>query len=545
MTKEEKLLPYISPIAFMIIMLALVPWAINLFSYAINVDIAYLTLSAGRLLDGNTMSEAYYDTNLPLSIIVQIPAALIARITPLPLYYATTIYAFILLGLSLFATNLLLKKINGISVSQRYIVLSVFLIMNTIKPGYDFGQKDHILGMALFPLVLAQILITTRTDFDKTLKFCVLFAGSVLILLKPHYGLIPAAIFLHRIIYQKRLSIFKDIDFLFLSGMALGYIAVIFLLFPDFASVILPDILKYYASDISPAVIQVGVILIAQAAVPLLVCQLFLKNASPLISIFSAIAILCFIPFILQGKGWAYHAIPADMFFYSAVGLFIAHIASLTVEQFKLESIKNIAGLITVTALLLFMVSKKYEKNLDIPTHNSYKNTEFAKMVNECKSENCSFLVLHDMINISQELSVYTGQDHASRFPTMWFVPFLLNAQNRLDEYESPLLTQKEIDSATEKYTNMIADDFEKYQPNIIFVGLFPNPIKEGELFDFRAYLLEKNPQRFEKIWSSYKLVKSPDVDRLEYMERLKPGEKLIRYNIYKKKAVTEGKENE
>ena len=545
MTKEEKLLPYIAPIAFMIIILALVPWAKNFLSYAINVDIAYLTLSAGRLLAGEAMSEAYYDTNLPLSIIVQIPAALIAKITPIPLYYATTIYVFILLGLSTLATNLLLKKINEITISQRYIVLSVFIIMNTIKLGYDFGQKDHIIAMALFPLILAQVLITARIDFNNFLKCSVLFAGSLLILLKPHYGLVPAAIFLHRIFYQRRLSVFKDIDFLFLAGMALIYVASIFLFFPDFISIILPDILKYYASDISPEVIKVGLILMVQAAIPLLICQLFLKKAPALVSIFSAVAIICLIPFIMQGKGWAYHAIPENIFFYSSVGLFIGYIISFTLENLKIKEFEQTAGLLIVTGLLLFIVSKNYKKNIDIPTHDSYKNTGFAKMINECKSENCSFLVLHDMINISHEFSVYTGREHASRFPIMWFVPFLLNAQNKIDKHEMPLLTQKEIDGATDKYTNMIADDFEKYKPDIIFVGLFPNPIKDGELFDFRAYLLEKNPQRFEKIWNSYTLEKSDDVDRLEYMERLKPGEKLIRYNIYKKKIVTEGNENE
>ncbi len=545
MTKEEKLISYIAPIAFMVVIISVIPWALNFVSYAINVDIAYLTLSAGRLLDGQAMSQAYYDTNLPLSIIVQVPAVLIHKITSIPLYYATTIYTFFLLLLSSISINLLLKNIKDITISQRYIVLSVFIVMNTIKPGYDFGQKDHILAMALFPLVLAQILITARIDFNKALKYSVLFAGSLLILLKPHYGLVPAAIFLHRIFYQRRLNIFKDIDFIFLSAMALLYIAVIFIFFPDFISIILPDILKYYASDISPEIIKLGLILMAQAAMPLLVCQLFFKQAPALISIFSIISAICFIPFIMQGKGWAYHSIPADIFFYSSIGLFIGYIISFALENLKIKKFKQTTELLVVTGLLLFMALKNYEKNIDIPTHDSYKNTEFAKMINECGSENCSFLVLHDMINISPELSVYTGHRHASRFPTMWFVPFLLNAQNRLDEYEMPLMTQKEIDKATNKYTNMIADDIEKYNPDIIFVGLFPNPVKEGELFDFRDYLLKKNPQRFEKIWNSYNLETSLDVNRLEYMERLKPGEKLIRYNIYKKKVVTKGNENE
>ena len=534
MTKEEKLLPYISNAVLLVILLTLLPWTINFLSYAINVDIAFLTLSAERLLEGETMSEAYYDTNPPLSIIVQIPAALIAALTPIPLYYATTIYIFILLGLSIFAANLLLKKIPDLTISQRYIILYVFLFMNTVKLGYDFGQKDHILGMALFPLALAQILITKRIEFNNILKWGVLIIGALLILLKPHFGLIPATIFLHRMVYQRRLTVFLDVDFLCLASIAIGYVGIVFFLFPDFISVILPDILKYYASDISPDVIQLGIILMVQNALPLIICLMFFKKAHPLISIFSLISVLCIIPVILQGKGWAYHIIPADIFFYCSVALFLGYLISFTFDYLKLEIPKELAGLFVIAGLLIWQIAENFEQ-INIPTHESYKNTEFVQMINAC-GEDCSFLVLHDMINISQELSVYTDKPHASRFPTMWFVAFLLNAQHKLDTGETPMLSQQEIDDATLKYTTMMAEDFEKYDPDIIFVGLVPNPIKEGELFDFRSYLIEKNPQTFEKLWNSYTLEKSIDVDRLSYMQRKKPNEDLIRYNIYRKK---------
>ncbi len=536
MTKEEKFLPYLSAVALICIVLSLMPWAMSFLTYAINVDIAFLTLSADRLLSGEAMSEAYYDTNLPLSIIVQIPPVLLSSALNIPLYHATSIYIFILLGLSLFSTNLLLKKFDDLSVEQRVIILSVFLVMNTIKPGYEFGQKDHILGLALFPLVLAQILITKRIEFNNFLKICVLLAGAFLILLKPHYGVVPAAIFLHRMIYQKRFAVFLDIDFICLAGMAIGYVCAIFILFPDFIAVILPDILQYYASDISPNVVQIGIILMVQAIVPLAVCQIFLKKAHPLISVFSMVAVLTFIPFILQGKGWAYHAIPANVFFYCSAGLFIAYLVTFTMNALKIDGIKKTFSLLVITGLLLWIVSQKYEKQLDIPTHASYQNTEFVKILNDCEEE-CSFLVLHDMINVSQELSIYTGLPHASRLPTMWFTAFLLNAQHELDAGKPAMMNQQELNEATQKYTNMMAEDFAKYDPKTIFVGLVPNPANPDELFDFRAYLLEKNPEKFTEIWDRYELEKSMDVDRLDYMERKKPNEDLIRYNIYRKKT--------
>ena len=537
MTNERKITTYLYYAAFLFLCVALVPWAMKFLTYAMNVDIAFLTVSAERMLAGETMSEAYYDTNPPLSIIVQIPAVLLAKITGIPLYYATSLYVFILLGLSLIATNALLKKIDGLSTPQRVIILSVFLFLNTVKPGYDFGQKDHILGMALFPLVLTQILITTRIDFSKLLMWCTLLAGSLLILLKPHYGLIPAAIFLHRIIYQKRISVFKDVDFITLAGMAIGYIAALFLLFSDFINIILPDILKYYTTDISPSVMKIGVILIIQAAIPLFLCQMFLKKAHFLISVFSVMAVLCLIPFIMQGKGWAYHAIPATFFLYSCVALLLHHLIVVGLSMIKMDDIKKPAAFIVVMIAVFGLVYKKTQAMHDFPTHEQYLNSELTQIINDNCTKPCSFFFFNDMINIAPELAVYTGQRRASRFPVMWFMPDLIYAQDMLDK-GTPLehMGEEELNKAKNKYITMVLEDLEKHDPSVMIIGHYDYRNDKDNLFDFKEFTLQSDP-KFNEFWNQYTLQKTIDIDRIEYMIAKLPGENLIQYDIYVKNA--------
>ena len=164
-------------VAYALLIAALMPWLAAHLAQVINVDIAYLSLSAERLLAGEAMSETYYDTNPPLSIILQIPAIIIAKLTPLPLYHAVTAYIFMLLMLSISATYLLLQKITELSNEQKLLIISAFLVTNIIAAGYDFGQKDHILIMALFPLTLLQILITQSVNISPLLKWGVLLTG--------------------------------------------------------------------------------------------------------------------------------------------------------------------------------------------------------------------------------------------------------------------------------------------------------------------------------------------------------------------------------
>lgn|GEM_PF-2077463 len=550
---SEKALIFFRTASLFGLCIALVPWLSAYWSQVINTDVAYLTLSAGKMLDGMRMSEAYYDTNLPLSIIVQLPAAALAKFTSIPLYYATNIYALGLLALSLTAVTALLSYFKELTPEQRITILGAYLLTNTMLPGYDFGQKDQFLGMALFPLVLLQILITRKTSIPNYLKYSVLAAGSFFILLKPHYGIVPAFIFIHRAITQRRINVVFDTDFLWLAGMAIGYVATLFIFFDDFLTIILPDILKYYASDISPKVIATGIILILKAITPFFIAQLFLKKASGLISALSLIAALCFIPFIMQGKGWAYHALPAHMFFYGAIILLLSYSITAGLNTLRKTDTPNLLTRLTSFALPMALLFALIAKNYAAPptrnfTHEDYKNTKFAKRIEACKTEyghTCPFLMFNDSINISQELQVYTGEQNATRFPCPWFVPVLLNAQKALNEERPPALTQEELDAALDKYMKLLAQDFERFDPKIAFVAHIPNPANREKLFNTRDYMLTHAPELFTPIWDRYELEKSEMVDRLDYMYAKMPGENLIRYDIYRKKKNIEKKEEQ
>ncbi len=517
--KQENLYP----IAFFALLVALIPWAISQFTNAINPDIAFLTLSAGRMLDGMSMSQGYYDTNPPLSMILQIPAVLLSKLG-IPIYHATNIYVFALLALSIAATNILLKRMDTLKPSDRYIILSIFLLTNTLKMGHDFGQKDQLLALGLFPLVLLQILITQKVKLSAALTGAILIPASILILLKPHYGIVPAALFFHRSITQKRMSIIRDSDFLALSGMFSLYCAAIIFLFPDFLNIILPDILKYYANDIYPSAIHTAFLLMTQAFMILVIVKFFLKNVPPLIHIFLYISILCLIPFMLQGKGWSYQATAATIFFNCAMGLLLKDIAERMLVKLKVTQHTQNLSFFCVACVITYSLLISYKNISKIPSHEQYKNSTLASIVKTAQTP-CSFLLLNDMINMTHELSIYTGCTHASRFPYMWFSTFFLNKKNTVD-----LKTQQ-------KFTTILAQDIKEYEPETIIIGHFPFPSEKEKLFNYFDYLQETDP-KFTKIWENYELEKTLNIDRLAYMERKLPNEGLIRYDIYRKKKA-------
>jgi len=135
-------------------------WFSNYFQAAIGSDVSFLTLAAEKFLLGMKMSEAYYDTNPPLSILIYVPAVLLSQLSGLQLYTSLHIYFTLLFTISFILSVNVIRKLPNITHEQRVIILCCFAYITTIFSGYDFGQKDHILALFLFPLVILQLLLT-------------------------------------------------------------------------------------------------------------------------------------------------------------------------------------------------------------------------------------------------------------------------------------------------------------------------------------------------------------------------------------------------
>ena len=74
---------YIYPIA---IFLAFLPWIIFNANNLLLQDVSWLLLSATRFLEGQTMTESFYETNPPLIILLFSVPAMMAKVTHLPAY---------------------------------------------------------------------------------------------------------------------------------------------------------------------------------------------------------------------------------------------------------------------------------------------------------------------------------------------------------------------------------------------------------------------------------------------------------------------------
>lgn len=526
---------YRVPLLFALLLSALIPWFIVQANMSINADLAYLTSAALRLLAGEGMSAGYYDSNPPLSILVQIPPALLVKYAGVPVYYAVLAYGIAAVSLSALAVHMTLKCTGWLTQEQRRTLVLVYILMNTVGAGLYLGEKDQLVALSLFPLVLVQAAMTQGVALDRRLQGAVIAAASVLILLKPHYGLVSLALFAHRAIVQRRLSIIKDPDFIGLASGAVLYGLIVFAFFPDFIYVILPDVLRLYVPQLELWAVKyavffgIGALAFAGAA-----WLLFEKPHKPAAALF-ALAALCIVPYGLQGKGFFYHALPALGFGVCALALLLERLLQDGLRRAGLREKVPAwaqAGTLLAFVALFYTITPP---NTAYPTHAAYRNSQFAQIIDECERPDCTFFLFNDMIEMTQQLAVYTGQTHASRFPVLWWAPSVVRADYARRQWKDGTFSPEQVGAYINKYSAMLVEDFKKYQPDTLVIGYFRIVPDAPDPFDFIGFFSDRSPA-FRAVMDGYERTDSITVDRSDYFGGTLVPEDSVRYDIYKKK---------
>lgn len=521
---------------FALFILCLAPWFVTYYNQVVNTDIAYLTTASERLLNGEKMSEAYYDTNPPLSIILSSPSIFLSQTLNIEIYHAIKIYHLSILLFFTLLSALMLRNITTLTTEQKTLLLLGFLSAGTLITAYDFGQRDHLLGLSLFALFVLQYKKTYKIETNTIIKALTLITASIFILLKPHFGLIPLLMFIHRGIIQKRANVCFDTDFIALSVAAIAYIVIMFSYFGDFINTILPDVFDLYLSQSNADARFSTIATMTICAVILAALIIITGTKHKMIVLLSTISVLSFVPAIIQAKGWFYHALPAYMFMGSVLAFLILTVITKVISGKKQQpdSFSRILSL-ALSAGLVFYIPSALSKTKNIEfTHEKYQKSALAKVISDCKKQHgsCPFYVMHNIINLPHELALYSGQKHASRFPVPWFMAPLIAYKYGDDKNEE---RTEEIKHYENKYYAMIIEDFEKYDPQLIFVANLENPFDDGK-FNLKEYVETSAPDTFDRVLNQYEFVKTIEIKQTNYFYQPYPGDEYIKYDMYKKR---------
>jgi hypothetical protein len=524
--------PSLPGIAFAALLaLILLPWAVVQFNQSLNSDGMWLLEAARRLLAGGTMAGNAYETNPPLSIVIYYPPVLFSQLTGFFLPHAYFLYAVIILLLSAGALWKILAKNPVSSPALNAAITAAFILGNTVLSSIYFGERDQLLGMALLPFVLIQIGLTFSWPRPHRILFwSVLICGAALILLKPHFGLLPALLLLHRALHQRRLTLWKDPDFICLSLATAGYLLFIFTYCRDYVTIIFPDVVSLYLPEKKHIVVLESAFYIIVIASFFFLCYALPieKHRGNLTAFLFFCALICIIPYWVQMRGFHYHLLPAQAFFLTALACMMQNILAPGAGEQR--------AAIAVTLMAAALSYSLSLPNPGIPTHKTYGISTLGKQLDACKDPHCSFFMFNNSLEAIHQIAFYAGHYHASRFPTLWFLPGLVRAQDWLDHEQPSPLNQKQVDTLKTKYARMIAEDFNSGKPELAFIGHFR--VLDDKDFDFIDYF-SSDPD-FAASWHPYRKTSSFTLDMLDYypdsnMQYEDRDQTLLTFDVYRR----------
>lgn len=494
-------------------------------NYLLNGNISWLLIAAERMLDGQSMAEHIYETNPPLSILIYTPHVAFSQLIGIPIADGFTYLTYALVVVSIITTHFLLRSLPFLTTQQRYAFTLTYLATLTLTTNVFFGEREHILIMALVPFVLCQYALLEQLKIPKTLSGFIFVVGALCVLIKPHYGLIPTTLILARLVKQRSViqPIFKG-DFIALALCTVGYLACIYFFFYDYLTIIFPKVLDLYLGMrfMGDTLNSVQMYLImAIGYLVLESTQSDLKdNKKTFLYTLCVCSILCFVPYFVQMKGFFNHIIPIITFLYLTLAMAIVFRIPKLPEHLRAFTCVIPVILILSLANSLTPLMSKFPKKSDVP---DLPLSVFLEK--ECPKP-CTFFAFHRNIEIINPTALIMDYTHGTRFPSFWFLPKLLN-NDKLSEEERSTLKQT--------FTQYVADDLEHYKPSVLLI-YHDMDVYDADIFTFVPYF-KSNDDFKDIIENDYVQTGTFEFDRGAYFKGTSmSGEFPLKYLVFKRK---------
>jgi hypothetical protein len=281
-------------------------------------DVAWLLYVARKWLGGQRLYEDLVEVNPPLIIwIYAVPAWLAMVLAVPPKLIAIPFFAAGLLGSAWWSACLLQGRRPLFD--RRAPVFAVIAIVLLGIPGVEFGQREHLLVAAVLPYLC---LFARELDGEAEPPLAAFLAGLVAGLgcaLKPPYAIALVLMELMAALRGRRPLRIASLS----AGAAMGFYGLGVLLFcPAFLDKAVPLALALYGGTDTPywqILTQSSRLLFGQAVV-ILLCwssHTLMARRSPflrhLLLTLTAFGIGATVVFVLEGKNWFYHRLPATM----------------------------------------------------------------------------------------------------------------------------------------------------------------------------------------------------------------------------------------
>lgn len=453
----------------------------------VNHDCAFLLHGARLLLDGKQPFVDFVDMVPPLAFYAFVPVWWVSLSAKLPIELTWSLLCFalelasIVLAIRVVATEASLKLNDWLCLGPLF---SGYLMFNLFS-FYHLGQREHLFVIAFFPVFLIRWQRSQGNSVGRAIALCSGGALALCCFIKPQFLIVVAVLEIYWWLYA--LVGFQRQRYLLTSApeaVAFAFtFAVLFLV-----SFSIPNINLYYTRWI-PLVaegyraLNASLPVLLMFAIPggqlvgnrivvfiAVLCALALSRRTSLIVPLMLFSLSSWLLYVIQGKGWAYHAVPLVAAYYMTVCVALSVFAIWIVERLCSKAALSASKLATVAFLVFGTLLMPTAGHL---VHDSMTSASVFPTLDDVVTSQSKpadpVMILTTNFLTAYPLLLHLDRRQATRYMWSFSLPMLYY----LDKAHPGGKWNIEIN----RFFVEIADDINKSKPKVIAIeasGLWP-----------------------------------------------------------------------
>lgn len=403
----------------------------------INHDVAWLTIAAGKWLEGASYGRDLIEINTPAAMLLYLPAALLTLTVGLTPHIATTLWLDVVALCSAHLAARIAAASSGRTSDPGRTLLATLLLylFYVFTPLFDAAQRDHFIALMIYPYALMMTADAPEASrFDRACSIVMLCAA---LCIKPQYLLVVLILFtVATVRYQPpgnlrfklstALRRFHARDVILIGAL---YIAGVVMFFPDWVVMVwklAPALGGYKRSRLVTAILSYN------AIIALIICVAALNLPFPRRRILSTSLTLGCATMglvILEREPWSYHFLPIALFLGAGAILNIVCCLPSPVRLSQFSPATRIFVVLLPIALVLNSAS------FGLMNRNGSSIPGIAAELGKIVAPGSRVMFLSDSLYPGLSLVADQGYDWGLRYPCLWPLAgvLTLEAQGEMD----------------------------------------------------------------------------------------------------------------
>ena len=505
-----KYAPFLLAISFTLVFLAF--WIARYFLTPLGHDQSCLLFEAGRFLAGNEIYGPHLrELNPPVIIWFSAIPILLSHHLSVPVVYLFRSLVLLMVCMNVVWCVSLLARSGKITSGVALTLYGIFVLQVQLHIwASDFGQREHLLVLLLFPYLLAT---ATRVARLSPLERGALgLAAGSAIWLKPHQILVVIGFELFCALRARSLRHIFSVEFISMVLTACMLLVLVLVYTPLYVHQVVPllsDVYWAYGTDTFTSLLLRAPLLPVVFLVVLLYCFLLLSLLKDwtIPAALLVCSIAGYFAFAVQQTTWFYHLYPFLAFFFFALFYLLVDIFHPFLEKIGESPFLTGRPALALSGcafllVILFMVHPSIVRNRP----NSTVSAPLDLFFNQVEPGTTVYVFSTSVPSLA---SAYKHDlNWGSRYAGLWMLPAIIQNEMGRTSSSTPFkkLSAQTTSRLAAQQRQEITEDLNYWQPTIVLISLCTRERNcqgmEGKDIDLLAWF--KRSPDFARTWLRY-----------------------------------------